>query len=136
VRIRFLAVAWDEQGNDMSDRATFTWTFSDAKEPIVGNPVLHRFPELGKFLVAVTATLDSDSGCDQTTVIVIPYEGGGLRQVPEVDDFTVTANGHESGAEVAEQVGDLGPWWWGATSFSATRMETLYVPATSTTLCH
>ena len=65
--------------------------------------------------------------------------GGGLRQFPDppaAGDFAFTANGHESGAEVAEQVGDLGPWWWGATSFSATRMETLYVPATSTTLCH
>lgn len=85
LRAPFLAVCRDEKGNDVSDRATFAWSFPDAKEPTVGNPVTHRFPKLGKFLVSVTATLEKDCASDQVTVNVVELVA--TRALPSADDF-------------------------------------------------
>ncbi|MGD9495050.1 MAG: hypothetical protein AB7Y46_01945 [Armatimonadota bacterium] len=74
-RTPFVAVAYDEKGNDVSDLATFTWSFPDAKEPFVGNPSYYRFEKTGRFPVSVTATLDKDSGSDEVTVNVVELIG-------------------------------------------------------------
>ncbi|MGD9498743.1 MAG: hypothetical protein AB7Y46_20790, partial [Armatimonadota bacterium] len=104
VRTPFVAVAYDEKGNDVSDLATFTWSFPDAKEPIVGNPAYYRFAKTGKFPVSVTATLEKDSGSDEITVNVV--EPIGTKGVPTEDDFTffARAGAHVFGGTVCDGV--------------------------------
>lgn len=106
VRTPFMAVARDEKGNDVSDLATFSWTFPDAKEPNVGNPVTYRFPEVGRYVVSVAASLEADSGCDETTIIAIRLDGGLRVDPPDEEDFTFTARygQHIFGATVCDDV--------------------------------
>ncbi|MGD9497145.1 MAG: hypothetical protein AB7Y46_12680 [Armatimonadota bacterium] len=103
-RTPFVAVAYDEKANDVSDLASFTWSFPDAKEPFVGNPAYYRFVKTGKFPVSVTATLDKDSGSDEITVNVVELIG--TKGVPTEDDFTffARAGAHVFGGTVCDGV--------------------------------
>ncbi len=105
VRTPFWAVAYDDKGNDVSDLATFTWSFPEAKEPVVGNPVLYRFPATGKFTVSVTATLEKDAGSDKITVVVTPLEIAASKESLQ-EDFTFTARtgDHVFGDTVCDDV--------------------------------
>ncbi|MBD3292718.1 MAG: hypothetical protein GF393_07310, partial [Armatimonadia bacterium] len=104
-RTPFLAAAFDEKGGDVTDLATFTWSFPDAKEPVVGNPAFYRFQKTGKFTVTVTATLEKDSGSDQIAVNVV--EAVGTKALPDEDDFELfmrVPDGDRLGTEVADSV--------------------------------
>ncbi len=104
-RTPFLAAAVDEKSGDVTDLATFTWSFPDAKEPIVGNPAYYRFEKKGKFTVTVTATVEKDTGSDQIAVNVV--EVVGAKDLPDEDDFELfmrVPGGDRLGAEVADTV--------------------------------
>jgi len=104
-RTPFLAAAFDEKSGDVTDLATFTWSFPDAKEPIVGNPAYYRFEKTGKFTVSVTATIEKDTGSDQIAVNVV--EVVGTKDLPNKDDFELfmrVPGGDRLGTEVADTV--------------------------------
>jgi len=63
--VRFEAVCRDSRGNDVTEKASFLWTFTETERPAAGNPVSHRFGDAGQFTVTVNATVDKDSGSDQ-----------------------------------------------------------------------
>ena len=88
-RTPFVAIARDEKGGDVSDLATFTWSFPDAKEPVGGNPAIYRFEKTGKFTVSVTATVAQDAGSDQISVNVIEFVG--TKWNPTEDNFIFRA---------------------------------------------
>ncbi|MFO7946677.1 MAG: PKD domain-containing protein [Armatimonadota bacterium] len=90
----FEAVCRDAKGNDVTDRAAFSWDFDDGSEPDRDNPALHHWINTGKYKVTVTATLEDarimeSPGTDTMTVEVTP--GVQTRQAPGAGDFSFYA---------------------------------------------
>ena len=103
--VRFEAVCRDSRGNDVTEKASFLWTFTETERPAAGNPVQRSFDQPGKFAVVVTATLAGSSGSDEITVIVVASDPVPMRVDEEDFRFFARIGTHEfGGGQVCDQV--------------------------------